>query len=341
MPLAPLAPLGPVVTLWLIVATSPLWLRNIYTQVLGCLSIGITLLFFNFPDIPDYIEHYETLAKSNALDFDIVRRHWNFEYGYDLLVFVASHFISFDIFYVLIITFTLLSYQLFFSAYDNDISDISFIIFTAIFIYYISFTLRTTLASALLAYSLVLTKKNSQFIAATLLLLAALMHLVVTPFFIMFPLAKYKIKLFKSLALTNTLLIMCALFTMLVVPFLLTNVSQFGFISFKLSSYAEFTDYKWNLLILAWIIIGILLAIMKSTRTIDNLWIYFIFSCVFILLSFNSFFQGRATWAAAFVFAYLISAIIPKYLVAKELKPIFCIILSAFTLTLLRFNISN
>jgi hypothetical protein len=237
----PIAPLSSVIILFLIILTSPLWLIKPATKIIGCTFIGITLLYFDLPDINEYRNHYDNLTGVSVNDFDYVQGLWNFEYGYDLIIFISTHLFSFDVFYVITITLTLLSYDLFFKSYSRRFSDLSFIVFTSFFLYYISFTLRSTIASALLAWALVFIKNQRQYVAIATIATASFMHLVALPFSVLL-LMNFKNLVRNKLFLTTFFVLVCTVQSINFINLLTESFYQYEFIKFKFDSYEELNE---------------------------------------------------------------------------------------------------
>lgn len=334
----PIAPLGPTLALWLLLMIGPVWLPSLPSRIMGCLSIAFILLFFNFPDIPDYKIHYDAIAQVSMKSLGSVANEWNFEVGYDWLVFAFSRLLPFELFYILLITFSLLSYYGFYSAYLNELKNLGFIVFVSIFIYYISFTLRTTIVSAMLASALVLIKRERKIFATVIIGISAQIHTVAIPYISIVLLSGFKKIINKNKWLAGLFLLTTYVSVEMFVPLLLKAFSEIEFTKFKINSYAEFSVYDWNLLIVAWVLIGLLIFTRDRYKDEDGFWLYIVVSSVFILLSFNSFFQGRATWAATFVYAYLIVSILRKYLKKPGAIMMACLIASTGTLGMLRFG---
>ena len=334
-----LAPLGLVIALFLIILVSPLWLIKPASRILGCVSIGTVLLFFNFRDIIHYRNHYYLRSKVGISDYDFLQQIGsNFEYGYDVLVFISSHLFPFEVFYVIIIASTLLCYHYFFQSYSKRNANLSFIIFTAFFLYYISFTLRSTIASALLACALVFLKNKRQYLSIFTIAIASFMHVVVLPFLPILLLTKFKKFLQKYMLLTILFFLACAALALNFIKLLSTYFFQNEFIIFKLKSYAEVSELQFSFLLLVWATIGTIMFIPNKLKNLENLWIFFLISCMLIAWSFNSFFLGRATWVVSFVYAYLIAEILSSYLIWRNTRFISYLIISIGVFSFLRFN---
>jgi len=236
-----LASVESILVLWILILTSPIWLENLITRIIGCSLIGVTLLFFNFPDISEYNLHFEALTDLSYEDFKVVREDWNFEYIYDLLVFVASKFITFNYFYISIITTVLLSYYLFFKSFSNDLAVASFICVVSIFIYYIAFTLRTSIVSAFLAYIFIILNKRI-YLTFYLLLIATFIHTIIAPFFSIILLIKIKLFTHKYFKESILIILSISFFSNAIVNTYINYFSLNEFIYFKLNIYEEY-DY--------------------------------------------------------------------------------------------------
>ena len=334
-----LAPLGLVIALFLIILVSPLWLIKPASRILGCVSIGTVLLFFNFRDIIHYRNHYYLRSKVGISDYDFLQQIGsNFEYGYDVLVFISSHLFPFEVFYVIIIASTLLCYHYFFQSYSKRNANLSFIIFTAFFLYYISFTLRSTIASALLACALVFLKNKRQYLSIFTIAIASFMHVVVLPFLPILLLTKFKKFLQKYMLVTILFFLACAALALNFINLLQTYFFQNEFIIFKLKSYTEIAEIQFSFLLLVWAAIGGIMFIANKPKYLESLWIFFLISCMLIAWSFNSFFLGRATWVVSFVYAYLIAEILSSYLIWRNTRFISYLIISIGVFSFLRFN---
>ena len=334
-----LAPLGLVIALFLIILVSPLWLIKPASRILGCVSIGTVLLFFNFRDIIHYRNHYYLRSKVGISDYDFLQQIGsNFEYGYDVLVFISSHLFPFEVFYVIIIASTLLCYHYFFQSYSKRNANLSFIIFTAFFLYYISFTLRSTIASALLACALVFLKNKRQYLSIFTIAIASFMHVVVLPFLPILLLTKFKKFLQKYMLVTILFFLACAPLALNFINLLQTYFFQNEFIIFKLKSYTEIAEIQFSFLLLVWAAIGGIMFIANKPKYLESLWIFFLISCMLIAWSFNSFFLGRATWVVSFVYAYLIAEILSSYLIWRNTRFISYLIISIGVFSFLRFN---
>lgn len=329
-------PFGAVLVMWLVMMLSPFWLRNVALRVLGCISLAATLSFFNFPDIIEYEMHYQKLSQATTNTFLIVKSEWNFEIGYDLLVFISSKFLSFGFFYILIIALSLLSYYRFYNAYIKDAADLCFVLFVSLFIYYISFTLRTTIASALLANMLVAIKKNKTNLSIVLIAAACFVHSVAIPFISLLSVSTFDGKNLPKITLALLAVIFSYLMAEIAVPVLSTLFLNKEFVDFKIESYSDLAKFNWNLLVIAWILIGISLLSLKKIRE-EDFWIYTSVSSVFALLSFNVFFQGRATWTITFIYSYLIVSMAGRDIKCKDLMVIICLIVSVGTLGVVRY----
>jgi hypothetical protein len=315
----PIAPLGLVTLLFFIILAIPWWINNVVLRILGCISIGVVLYFFNFPDISEYRNHFDILSVTRMAEFNSARSSWNFEYGYDVVVFISSYILPFEVFYVTTIATTLLCYYLFFRSYSEKNAVLSFIFLNSFFLYYISFTLRTTIASALIACALVLLKNNKKYLPAIAIATTSFVHTVALPFASILLIMNCKI--FSKAKLVLIFLFISAFIglTLIYIRTIKIYISQVEFIAFKLNSYEEFSGVKFNFLLLAWVVIGVIIVASKKREQLsEDLWIYFSISFVFVILSFNAFFQGRAMWAASFVFAHLIAAIFSIFIVRRQ-----------------------
>jgi len=331
-----LAPIEAVCALFIIVFLSQFWLNNPASRVIGCVSIGYVLTLFNFQDIDQYTLHYNAFAESEIYEFKNILEVWNFEIGYSALVFLFSRLVSFEIYYVTVISLSLLCYYYFFRIYSPKILKLSFIIFLSFFLYYIAFSLRATIASALIAGALILIRHNKINASSMVIFLAWSIHLLSLPAFIILIACQYR-SFFegKIFAVCISMIILMQLFVINTVLYLLPEQK---YLLLKLDAYNDLQDIKFSVMLLIWVAIGLALFAKIFFRDKDISWLYFLISIQFAAWSFNSFFLGRAMWFYSYIFAFIISFITYDLLYKYKMLRIIYFALPLGVFSFLRFN---
>ncbi len=271
------------------------------SSMFGSILIATCLLFIELPDIKDYKEHYE-LAKNT--DFNYILSLYNFEPGYVLLTVIASQFLSFEIFYILIITITIQANLKFFEKCDSEKSYIYATFFLSICLYFIAFTLRTTIASIFLAYSLLFLKKNKNYIAIILIVIGATFHVVIAPMIIFPILNNFSKIIIKHYIITS----ITTLITLVISSQYLSLDLFFGaneILDIKISAYDSANLSADSFYFVLWIlaIIGSIIS-FKYYGEFDCMLIV-ISAAIIILMQPFGFIQGRFMWLTSFVFAYV------------------------------------
>ena len=275
--------------------------KNFY--IFGIISISICLLFFDFPDIDEYRDHYEFAGQAG---YDYVSTFYNFEPGYVVLVAVSAALLPFEVFYVLVMTFAIYAYLQFFEETGDKNRYIYATIFLSICLYFVAFTLRTTISSTFLALAVTFMQRKRNFIAIIFILIGSLFHVVIIAAIIL-PFAS----LFAKFLSRYYLLILPAagVFSVIIGQgFDLNQIVGFNSVlDLKIISYSDANMSSNNVFFGMWIVAFI--GAFASFRTLDEFeraLIIAMFGIIIFLTPFE-FVQGRFMWLTSFLFAYIFS----------------------------------
>jgi len=298
-----------------------------WLYLLGSFLVGICLLPFEFRDISEYRDHYNL---ASTVGFESLLSTANFEIGYVLLVIIASKLIPFNIFYVSIIAFAIYTAINFYHKYADHKSQFYVVLFLSVFLYFIAFTLRTTIASAFLAIALCKMKERRIFFASIIILLAASFHLAVLPFLI-FPIVNY----FTYLSKTKRALFLSIFLLITLFHKYLLNIFfiyfPYDFILFKLNAYEDSNVFQMSTYLL--ILVGIFILYIPRFKLINIFDKYLLIGMGIIVTTFiqYSFFLGRIFWASSFISAYFLSkTIFSNKITTLNLKLITLFLISTY-----------
>lgn len=289
------------VLLYLAIIVTSLLLRERKLYIFGAILIGTCLLFIELPDITEYRDHYELTKRT---DFSHILSLSNFEPGYVVVVAFISQFLPFEVFYVAVVALAIHAYLRFFEKCANKNPYIYAVFFLSICLYFIAFTLRSTIASMLLAYSLLYLKVNKNFIAAVLIVIGATFHIVIAPLIVLPILNKF------SNIITKHYIFVCAAvitISMIFARYLSLDffVGSNEILDHKISAYDDANvnanSFYFGLWIVA--ILGSFIS-FKYLNEFDRVLII-ASVCIILFLQPFGFIQGRFMWLTSFVFAYI------------------------------------
>jgi hypothetical protein len=271
--------------------------------VFGIVSISICLLFFDFPDITEYREHYEFAGQAG---YDYVSTFYNFEPGYVLLVAISASFLPFEAFYILIVSCAIYAYLKFFEDTGEKDSYIYATIFLSICLYFVAFTLRTTISSTFLAFAISCMQKKKNTVALLLILAGSLFHVVIL-LAIILPF----VSLFSRFISKYFLIILpiAGIFSVIIGQNFDLNeiVGYNNVIDLKVSSYTDANLSSNSVFLGIWIIaFASAFASFKNLNDFERALIIALFGVIIFLIPFE-FIQGRFMWLTSFLFAYILS----------------------------------
>ena len=300
-----------------------------HENVLSTCVIAGCLLFLGLPDLEAYDEHYQLAASEGFL---LALNSNNFEIGYVALVSICSQIIPFWMFYIGIIVFAIHAY-LKFSNSNNSCAPYIFVCFLlSACIYFFSFTIRTTIASIFLAYSLLRISEGKNTAALILILAGIAFHMVIAPMLLLPILNKFKPFIARYYGLSIIIAVIVS--AVLADAFLLSSLGEVGgFIETKINLYQDDALSKNGFFFTYWIIlIASSVIFIKRISDFDRVLLVSVAS-VLILLYPYAFFQGRFMWLTSFIFAYLFTKIFLTGLrLGKFGRVLFTMCFSAFVL---------
>jgi EpsG family len=285
-----------------IVATVFLFYKKKF-YIFGIVSISICLLFFDFPDIAEYREHYEFAGQAG---YDYVSTFYNFEPGYVLLVAISASLIPFEAFYVLIISSAIYAYLRFFEETGEKNRYIYATIFLSICLYFIAFTLRTTISSTFLAFAVTCMQKKRNTLAFILILVGSLFHVVILATIIL-PF----VSLFSRFISRYFILILpfAGIFSLIIGQYFDLNaiVGYNNVLDLKISSYTDANISSNTVFLGMWLIaLATAFASFKKLDEFERALIIAFFGIIVVLIPYE-FIQGRFMWLTSFLFAYILS----------------------------------
>lgn len=299
---------------------------NAKTLFIGLLSITALLTLLDLPDIPDYKAHYELAQTGGKEVFSSI---YNFEIGYNALVFIASIFLPFEIFYIITLATIISSYNIFYKINAVKWSWLYLLIFLSLALYFVSFTIRTSIASLFIVLSILSLKNNRWFVSITAIGFGALFHSASLPFLIFVGIYFLR-KFIGSFWLLFIFLSCVAFFWNVAFLYILELIALVPFFEIKILAYETQTGTQLSIFLLLWLMVILFYFINpKQLNSFDQnllLGLFFIF-LVFIK---NEFFLGRLMWLSSFLFVYFFTKILLRYNFNRDV-----IILVALVLPLL------
>jgi len=268
--------------------------------IFGVVLISVSLLFLDLPDIDEYRTHYDLTGTHG---FDYVTSLYNFEPGYVFFVIIMSSIFTFEVFYIVTISLAIHAYLNFFRDSGEGRHYVYAAFFLPICLYFIAFTLRTTLASIFLVYAIMCLKRNRNVAATALIIVGAMFHIVIAPMIILpvvkrfsVIIAKYYIFIFILLGALSIIAAQGLSLTSLV------GVNDI--IDLKISSYDDANIKSNSFYFVLWIVALILsLVPLKSFSDFDRVLSVSLVIIILLLYPFQ-FIQGRFMWLTSFLFAY-------------------------------------
>jgi hypothetical protein len=292
-----------VLPLYLAIVTTSLLPQKNRAHILGAAVIGACLLLLDLPDIAEYKEHYQLAGE---IGFYNILSLYNFEPGYVAIVALLSKTIPFEVFYILTITFAINAYRDFYCENTSRKSSIFIVCFLSICLYFVAFTIRTTIASIFLAYSLSCLKKKDNLRAALMIILGATFHAIITPLIILPVINKFSILIKSRYLFAYTIAIVVALISEKIVsPDLFIGTNEL--IDLKLSAYEDANVGSKNIYFGLWIVaaVGSIVSMDRFNEFDRVLTISMV--TVILLLRPYEFFQGRFMWLTSFIFIYILT----------------------------------
>ena len=298
---------------------------------IGLLSIAAILAVIDLPDIPEYKIHYEIAQTSGNEIFNSI---YNFEIGYNALVFLVSTILPFEIFYIILLATILLSYHIFYKTSGDKNSWFYLLIFLSIALYFVSFTIRTSIASIFIVLSLILLKNDRWLMSIFLIGVGALFHTAALPFLI-FPVVSVIRKFINDFWLLFCLFGCLGSFLSIAFFQVIELLTLVQFFETKVLAYDAEPEAGFNFFMLLWCALFLfhLINPQHLSRFDQNLLIGLFF--VFIIFVQNAFFLGRLMWLTSFLFVYFLTKIFLRCKLSKD----FLILLMFFIpmVTLIRF----
>ncbi len=277
--------------------------------ILPIIIISIVLYEYNLPDIKVYKEFFEL---ASIINFEILKIDaYKYEIGYIYLNILFSQFVSFHIFYIIVISTVLYCSIKFFISLKGEYSYVYVSFFLSFCLYFLSFTLRTSIASIFLILALINLFNKKENIALIYILVGSLFHIVILYAIIYVILIKRKKIVF-------FLLLLFFLF------FIIYNHDSFkilGFINDKILIYKEDENFKLSLFLLIWIIL-IFYSIYKFEylHNFNKILIIGMFITILFLIN-NSFIMGRIFWISSIIFTYcLVNLLLNNLIFQKNMK---------------------
>lgn len=264
---------------------------------IGAMLIPVSLLFFDLPDINEYRLHYELAGQYG---YKYVFPLYNFEPGYVGLASVFSLTFPFEVFYIFIIYFSINAYLKFY----NGSNSIYIALMLSLCLYFIAFTIRTTIASAFLAYALFFLRDGKILNFFTLIVIGALFHIVILPMAIFVIIIRFSKFISRHYIYLGLLICVSSIFivnNLTLAPF----VGLSAFVDFKILAYEEANVSAHNLFSSLWIFVffASLISLNKRFNEFDRVLFVYVFSIILLSSQFG-FLQGRFMWLTAFLFAY-------------------------------------
>jgi hypothetical protein len=289
--------------LYIAIVVTSLCLHYKKNYILGLVTIAICLLYLDLPDILDYKNHYR-LAED--LDFFSLLSLYGFEPGYVALVKISSYFISFEIFYILIMVVAINSYIKFYINVTTDRAYLYLVLFLSVCLYFVAFTIRTTVASIFLAYALIniLNKRNKS--AAICIVLGASFHMVMAPLIVLPFINRLSVFVSKRYLYVVAVVIFSIIIISKTLPiYLILGLSEFT--DFKISTYNEDNINSNSVYQFLWLIV--MLASIISIKNLDEFYkvIAITMTSIILLLYPYGFFQGRFMWLTSFIFIFMLA----------------------------------
>jgi len=283
-----------------IIATSFL-LRERKTYIIGVVAIATCLLYIELPDIAEYKEHYQLAGRTS---FEYIISLYNFEPGYVGVVAILSQVLPFEVFYIIIVSLAIHSYLKFYEKNVNKQCYIYAVFFLSFCLYFVAFTLRTTIASMFFAYSLLNLKDNKNVFAAILIIIGATFHVAIAPMIILPILNKFSAFIARRYLLVYAIAIVASI---IITRYLSMNlfVGVNEIVDLKILAYDDANVTSNSLYFVLWIIaiIGSFIS-FKHFEEFDRLIIITTVATIIALLPFG-FIQGRFMWLTSFLFAYI------------------------------------
>lgn len=285
----------------------------------GAFFIACCLLFLELPDLEAYVEHYQLAASEGFMSALLSN---NFEFGYVALVSICSEIMPFWMFYIGVIICAISSY-LKFSSINNSCAPYIFTCFLlSACLYFFSFTIRTTIASIFLSYSLIRLKEEKNTSALILLLAGMTFHMVIAPMLVVPVLNKFRPWISRHYRL-------CIFFAG-IISFIFADIisisslsSVGGFVENKIFFYQDQESLISGFFFMLWIFIIVSsLFLRKHVDSFDRVLLVSITSILILLYPYG-FFQGRFMWLTSFIFAYFFTKIFFNHLRFGKLGQIF------------------
>jgi hypothetical protein len=316
------------VLLYLAIIATSLLLREKRLYILGAILISICLLFIELPDVAEYKDHYQLIERTS---FEYIFSLSNFEPGYVLVVALVSKFLPFEIFYVVVISLAIQSYLNFFKNSLSKRPYIFAVFFLSICLYFIAFSLRSTIASMFLAYSLSRLKDNRNALAAGLIVLGATFHIVIAPMIILPILNKFSAFITRRYIFVYSIAIAMSIFVSRNLS-LENFIGVNEFVSLKIAAYEEANISSNSLFFGLWMIAFFSSFIsFKLFNEFDRVLVIAAVITILLLHSFE-FIQGRFMWLTSFLFAYIfVKGIFSRFDMGRVGRLFFVLTLPLFT----------
>jgi len=318
--------------LYLTIVVISLSLRDGKSYIWSAALIGALLLLLDLPDIAEYKEHYYLTAQTSFMHIFPL---YNFEPGYVAAVAIFSKIVPFEVFYIIIITLAIDAYFKFYRANTDNRAYILAACFLSLCLYFVAFTLRATIASIFLAYSLHFLRNKKNATATVLIIIGATFHAIIIPLIIL-PIANlFSAFISKRYLLLYTITVIAVVFVSKLLSLdMLLGVSDV--IDLKASAYKDANISSDSVYFVLWIIA--IAGFLISLRFFSEFDRVLALSLTAIILALHpyEFIQGRFMWLTSFLFIYILAkGVIIRFNFGKTGRLIFTI--SVPLITLMRF----
>lgn len=313
--------------IWSVLATYKKWPIIFPSACISCV-----LLQFNMPDISSYRDYYEL---TNSLGLSIYSYNNYFEVGFVSLVLFFSKLFNFDFFYIIIITLVVYTSLKFFITLNSANSYIYVSFFLTLCLYFLAFTLRTSIASILLLIALLYIYKDENLIASFCIILGSLFHIV-----ILFSLVFIFVRKIQSL---SPIYLYFFAFTgfISILLFDYQFLSYFEFFNFKIKAYSDIQGFELTNFFILWFgIIFFSLFKIKNYSKFDKSIVFGMLIIIIIFMN-NSFFLGRIFWISSAVFIYCLVNLFIKYFIPPKNISFFIIFIFPMLVFFRNFNVIN
>jgi hypothetical protein len=300
--------------LYISILIAAVFLRDLNYRFFGSILIGMCLINLDLPDILEYKSHY---SLASQIGFEDLLLSSNFEPGYVLLVYIISNYIPFEFFYVVVIALAIDAYSKFYALKNDERYYIYIIIFLSTCLYFVAFTIRSTIASIFLAYALIYFRQRKLFTGSIMILAGSAFHVAILPM-LMFPVINNISFVFEKKSFY--IYAMAILASIFLPNFLLIDsfVGMNKVLDLKILAYEDANINSSSLFFGLWIFVAA--GFVMSYRSYDD-FDRSLFVTLFVIILFlrsYGFIQGRFMWLTSFLFVYFFAkSLIFKFDIGK------------------------